>query len=178
MFVIVLIFLCALPLMAQENPKLPEPVFEKKDSFTVVGIQLLDSRNGKEMMDLWTRFSEQVEKTPNRISGDLYGVSFYTKDYNPKTGEGFGYMAATEVKEVQDLPDGFVSRTIQAAEYAVFTYKGPISEIGMLYSYIYGEWMKTAKVQPINQEMFELYDEKYNPESEENAIQIWVPVKR
>ncbi|HCM15695.1 MAG: GyrI-like domain-containing protein [Candidatus Cloacimonadales bacterium] len=174
--VILLISFVMVTLMAQEPVEKPVPKMDSKAEMKMVGIQLLNSMDSDEMSDLWRNFATVVDNIPHRVKGPHYGISFFTKDYNPQTDEGYGYMAAVEVSEIKDIPHGCVSRIIPASDYAVFSYEGNVEHLGDMYAFIYGEWMRSGEVIPKMQESFEEYDINFNPEAETNIIRIWVPV--
>jgi len=176
LLIVLIVMISSGMLFAQAGADSTEVFVDRKDSFTVVGLELLNSMDNNKMMELWTRFTAEQEQIKNQVPSPYYGINFYTKDYNPETNEGYGYMAAVEVTDATSIPAGFVSRKIAASDYAVFTHTGPIDGIGALYGYIFGEWMQTTTLKPKMQEVFEVYGCDYNPESDDNSVQIWVPV--
>ena len=86
-------------------------------------------------------------------------------------------MAAAEVRELREVPEGFVSRVIPASAYAVFTHRGSAEGLSKVFEYIYGTWVRETNLKPKMQPSFEVYGSRYNPESPDSIVEVWVPVQ-
>lgn len=166
--------LCLLPLLAQEDYAVR---MDKKDAFTVVGMEVLNTTDSAVMMELWTRFIPAVSQVPNLVGEQYYGLNYYTEELNAEGEPGFGYMAAAEVRELREVPEGFVSRVIPASAYAVFTHRGSAEGLSKVFEYIYGTWVRETNLKPKMQPSFEVYGSRYNPESPDSIVEVWVPVQ-
>jgi hypothetical protein len=65
--------LCLLPLLAQEDYAVR---MDKKDAFTVVGMEVLNTMDSAVMMELWTRFIPAVSQVPNLVGEQYYGLNY------------------------------------------------------------------------------------------------------
>ncbi|MGC9362707.1 MAG: GyrI-like domain-containing protein, partial [Candidatus Syntrophosphaera sp.] len=95
---------------------------------------------------------------------------------DPEKGTEYMYFAGVEVEDGMKVPEGAKIHKVPAGHYAVFEHRGDIASIGETYDYIYGKWMYESGRKPARQDMFELYDERFEPGSGESVVEIWVPV--
>lgn len=101
------------------------------DSFCVIGISVRTTNaNGKSLKDigeLFGRFISQslIQKIPNKLSGDIYCI--YT-DYESDFNAPYTTLIGCQVSSTEDIPEGFVSKIIPAAQYQVYKSTGNLSE--------------------------------------------------
>jgi predicted transcriptional regulator YdeE len=148
-------------------------------SITVVGFEVvanlkeLASGIGEQTIYRLNSVEEQIfdKKSSNRLL-----VQFYPdkSDFDPwvdRFRQVFGY----EVREVTNLPEGASIVTLPESLYVTCTHKGIESEIQVSYDFLYGEWIPKNGYRSKGFD-FEIWDERYNPLSEENEIEIHVAV--
>ncbi len=68
------------------------------------------------------------------------------------------------------------SMKVPAGRYAVFTHKGKVELIGHTMNYIYGFWLPGSGVELREAPDLEIYDERFNPHSDNSELDIWIPV--
>jgi len=151
------------------------PRMEHKEEFTVVGLAGQFTMENNSIPQLWDDFNQKMHQIPNARCEACYGVCFYDKDYE-KDGS-FTYMAGMAVTQVL-LPQGMISRTIPANEYAVFEHHGALDTLGQTYDQIYREWLPGSDYEFANQDDFEVYDERFEFGKPESVMEIWIPVKK
>jgi AraC family transcriptional regulator len=66
-----------------------------------------------------------------------------------------------------------IHHEVQASEYVVCTHKGLESDIHLTYDYLYGPWSELSERTFADYD-FEVWDDRYNPESPDNEIDIYV----
>ena len=156
-----------------------KPHFEKRGKFTIVGISgHFSKETTSEIPKLWCGFIGRLKEINGAIPKVSYGYCDQTEEV--PEGKEFRYMAAVEVKDNETVPKGMVAVEIPAKEYAVFTHKGPIDEIGKTYDYIYGTWLPESDFEADGCHDFEYYDERFNdqnPMDKDSEVDIYVPVK-
>ncbi len=166
------------------GPGLPEqPPKQKivsKQAFKVVGMNTYtDFLNGnqKEFAATWERLHPYMNEIKNKINPTTaYGINFYMPNCTMKSK--WNYLAAFEVKDLNNIPLNMLGKTIPANKYAVFTHKGPIKNIGKTYYYIYTKWLPESKFDKIYEYDFELYDERFKcGESDDSEVDIYIPIK-
>ncbi len=160
---------------ATANP-VPEPRFEARESFHVMGISLRDNFEPTAKMRVWIDLYRVQSAIPNVVPGAEYAVTYYAQDYDPSTQKGIVFLVGNEVSSPDDIPTGVTLRTVPAATYAVFEHHGSMESVQETYNYIFSDWMKKHKVRPLGQDIFERYDSRFSFESEESVLEIWVPV--
>ena len=60
---------------------------------------------------------------------------------------------------------------------AVFSHKGSPNNLNLTYEYIIGTWLPNSGYEPVMSPDFELYDQRFNPESEDSEMFIFIPIK-
>jgi AraC family transcriptional regulator len=159
-----------------------QPRIVSKEEFKIVGMEVI-SADPKDFGDLWGRFLPRMGEITNQSRPcGAYGLCACGPECKPEEGickceeMGFSYTAGVEVSDFNSIPEGMVGKTVPAAKYAVFTHKGSLDKLGTTYDYIFQTWIKDSGYQ-ITGPMFEYYDERFNPTSENSALDIYVPVK-
>jgi AraC family transcriptional regulator len=156
-----------------------QPKIVTRESELVVGMggafQQGDSRSiGK----LWDRFLPR--KHDIKAAKKTYAVGVCTPTHpqiKVDNADQFVYISALPVTSIKALPEGMVSCELAAGRYAVFTHKGPISEIGHTLNYIWGTWLPKGEFEHRDAPDFELYDDRFDPDSAESEFDFYVPIK-
>jgi AraC family transcriptional regulator len=104
-------------------------------------------------------------------------VDKFRSDVVKASGDEFVYVAALPVSQVSDVPEGMVVCNIPKATYALFTHKGAIADIRLTVEYIWGTWVPKSGRELADSPDFELYDERFDPETGTGEVDIYVPVK-
>lgn len=144
--------------------------------FYIIGLAVRTTiENGKfidDLSQLWNHFllNNTRDYIPNKIDNTIYRI--YT-DYEYDHTKPFTAIIGCRVTHLDDVPDGFTAKVIEAGNYMLMTAKGKPSDGIVLL-----EWMKLWKAfsQRAYKTDFEVYDEKaINPEYAE--IDIFVSMK-
>ncbi len=173
----VLLFLCGyLNASNAADKSVPEPRFEVRTAFHVMGLSLRDNFDPAARIRAWVDLYRVQTAFPNMVPGVEYAITYYAPDYDPATQKGIVFLVGNEVSAPDEPPVGITLRTVPAARYAVFEHHGPIETISDTYGYIFSTWMPKHKVQPLGQDIFERYDARFSFDSQDSIIEIWVPV--
>lgn len=149
--------------------------FEKRDTFQLIGIEERDFMMSDNLMELWKKFLQVEGEIPNQAAKTQYGISYATKEFDPKTMKGYNYFVGLEVSSLDKVPDGMLTHIVPAASYVVFDHHGPVETIPKTYEYIFGPWMKISGSKPAETDTFEVYGERFdNPD--DPVVEIWVPI--
>lgn len=140
-----------------------------------IEMSLLDNQT----QTIWQLFMPRLKEIKNAVSADLFSLQNYPDDYftnfTPETI--FTKWAAVEVKNFENIPEGFEKLEIPGGKYAVFLHKGNTEMFSKTAQYIYTEWLPNSGFQLDNKPHFEVLGDNYlgheNPESEE---EIWIPI--
>ena len=156
-----------------------EPTFVDLPDLHVLGLSGRYTGGHTEgIPDLWVRFVTAWTGLGRQIPEKSYGFC-----YDEGVGEeGAGkdvpvtYMAAFPVEGPEDAPEGLEARIVPANRYAVFTSKDGVAGIGEMYRYVFETWMPESGYRRGEGPDFELYDDRFDPETMTGEIDIWVPV--
>ncbi len=156
-----------------------EPVFRERGIFKIVGIERYTANGIPDIREAWAEFSKRSGEIRHAIKPGVFGIEDYSRDFDMNEG-GFPkyyYTAGFEVNEITHIPAGMKSKEIPAANYAVFTYEGPVSGIHEFFGFIYGEWMPKSgfSMDPKLSLDFEHYSEP-NMDMDHVHLEIWVPI--
>jgi AraC family transcriptional regulator len=123
---------------------------------------------------LWGKFMQNAKHFDNNESLACLGVCSMIED-----SQTFMYMAGFASEEPQENPTDFDELVIEPAKYAVFTHKGSVMNLCNSFDYIYNEWLPNSDYEVRkDHEEFELYDERFNPQDDQNSeIDIYIPIK-
>ena len=157
-----------------------EPRFLKKEAFILAGFRKHTKEGGHIIGEVWEKLKEVIPEIKNRVGQNImYGFEDYSEDFNSNTLQ-FYYMAAIEVSDEKNLPEGIFIKKIPAAQYAVFTVNGNNSngEIGQAFRYIYDKWLPQSEYCLSDEIMadFEYYDERWDCQSSKAQIDIYIPI--
>ena len=139
------------------------PKMIKKESFTVIGVELKTTLSNEtdfgEIPKFWENVIKDrlIEMIPNKKYPDtILGISM---DFQPNGS--FLYVIGVEVTDTQTIPEKMVCKTVPAAEYAVFTACGEMpGSIQETSNYIYKEWLPNSGYKRTETAEFELYDDR------------------
>lgn len=157
-----------------------EPKIVSRNEIKLIGMQYIGANQNGEIPALWAeKFIPRADEIKN-VVGELiyYGVCECACEGECKCSEGsdFYYTACREVSSFDNVPDGMITKTIPAAKYAVFTHKGPLSELNETYGKVYSEWLPASGLQIAGNYSFEYYDERFCIKNN-LELDIYVPVK-
>ena len=90
----------------------------------------------------------------------------------------FEYVAATEVENDEEIPEGMVYREIPDHTYLVFTHHGKLDKLGETYKYIYETWIPQSNhiLHPSKFDM-EVYTDEFIFNSDESKFYIYVAIE-
>lgn len=158
-----------------------KPVFIEKDEFYLAGYRK-HTRDGIQVIgESWHELKNTMNKLKRVNPSAMYGLEDYTNDFISEPLQ-FYYMAAVDVEEDTNIPDGMCKIKIPQALYAVFTVNGNNAngEIGKAFKYIYDIWLPNSEY-CLDENLlidFEYYDERWDCQSKSAQLDIYIPVKK
>ncbi|MDD3535107.1 MAG: GyrI-like domain-containing protein [Candidatus Cloacimonetes bacterium] len=150
--------------------------YEERKPFKIMGLDIMSSSDSENYAQLFTDFVARMSEIENRVSDDIYGLSFPGKDFDAKTMEGSNYLVGMAVSDATQIPKGMILRETPGGNFAIFEHKGLAQTLGETYGYIFGKWIFSSGMKPTGYEMFEVYGKDYAPDNPDSIIEIWVPV--
>uniref|UniRef100_UPI0035C83DDC GyrI-like domain-containing protein n=1 Tax=Aurantibacter sp. TaxID=2807103 RepID=UPI0035C83DDC len=131
-------------------------------------------------MELFKRFMPLKKTIPNTLNTDVFALQVYKKftdlkDISPDTI--FKKHALVEVSNFENTPEQMEHFNLETGLYAVFIHKGTTQQFYNTWHSIFTEWLPNSKYQLDQRPHFEVLPEGYNPNSEENIEEVWIPIK-
>ena len=120
----------------------------------------------------WQRFVPHLGHIPGQVGEEAYGVCT-----NMDGGEGFDYICGNAVNSLDGLPAGLTGIKISPQKYAVFTHKGHISTIRNSFHTVWNKGLPESGHMAAEAPFFERYDARFNPQTGQGDVEIWVPVR-
>ncbi|HEY2494049.1 MAG TPA: effector binding domain-containing protein [Paenibacillus sp.] len=148
--------------------------------FHVVGYRIesnikeFESGLGK---NIYHSLIERKDEIQNRKNENVILMQIYPirSDFNPQV-DNFTNILCYEVSKQGDVPVNMISHAVTESKYVTYTHKGLESELSRSYDYVYGQWFRETGNEPKDYD-FEIWDERYKPESPDNEIDLFVALK-
>lgn len=151
----------------------------KKESFTVLAVaKEFSYENCKGEIPLF--WKEHYEKGNGQYVCGMFGINIDEKMGHDK----FEYLIADPYNPAMEVPEGFVTRTIPAFTWAVFSCDGPMPiALQDVNTKIFSEWLPALKEYEFAAgyciEMYDAPDKYPNGTQDENYhSEIWIPIKK
>ena len=151
-----------------------EPVrFEQGRPLLLAGIRRKHSfaGMGKDIPAQWTDFVN-LGPLPGQIGTTAYGA-LCGGDPETRTME---YMCAVEVASFDALPKELGRMRVPPVRYAVFLHEGNVAAIQQTWQQIFSAWLPSSGFRSANTPDFELYDDRFDAETGEGGVEIWLGV--
>ena len=159
------------------------PRIVEKPRLTVVGFEAPfihalspDATNLKVIPPLWDKLIQRAGQVPGRIDDGMYGIICGAPEMERAHPHELHYLAGVAVREVTDVPEGMVSRTVAAGTFAVFIHRGPIKTIGNTIREIYRIWLPPSGYRHADVADVELYDRRFCADSDDSEMEYWISV--
>ncbi|MFG0215705.1 GyrI-like domain-containing protein [Brevibacillus porteri] len=157
-----------------------EPTILSREETHVIGITFTANVTedlGKKLSATTTEaLRARKNEIQNQVGEGEYLIQIYPdKDDFDAAVDPFTTLIGVEVSSLADIPEGMVSHTIPAGKFAKVTHKGPETNLGETYGFLYGSWLCESGYEYAGFD-FEYWDERYKPEQEDNEIDIYVPL--
>ncbi|MCU1328126.1 MAG: transcriptional regulator [Bryobacterales bacterium] len=155
-----------------------EPRIVRFESMTITGIgapfisNLLPGSNAQKVIPgIWDNFMRRRDEIPAKVADVTYGVITGGMDMN-----NLHYIAGIEVEPGDRVPEGMETVEVVEGNYAVFTHRGPISDLPQTTRTIYQDSLPQSGLTMRDAPHVELYDGRFDPSSPTSEFDILVPV--
>jgi len=154
-----------------------KPRIINKPAFTVVGLsQCVKGLDGSRET-LWTQLSARFQEIPNADPDTGFGVHSW-KGSERHYLAGMALRGAIKGKKVPEVPKGMEVYHLKKHAYAVFPHHGLIDYLSTTIDTIFNDWLPGSGFQAAENIYFELYDDRFQPGSEDSILFIFVPVRQ
>ncbi|MBY0122910.1 GyrI-like domain-containing protein [Bacillus sp. S/N-304-OC-R1] len=144
-----------------------------KEEFKAVGMELSGPYSALQQIGpLWGAFVSRIEEIHSKVNPEAMESIGLTKD----RPTDFTYYSSVEVSKFNEVPEGMVALTIPAATYAVFTHKGSTDKVGDTIIHARKTIVESGYSIKKDAFWFELYDKRYNPNSDQSEFDLYFPI--
>jgi AraC family transcriptional regulator len=162
-----------------------QPKFIELPEKKVVGlgakfISVLSPKKNKASVipQLWHQFVNQMGNIKHQAGGASFGlVEMLLETADKSHKDEMFYIAAAEVTDFDSVPAGMIQRVIPAGKYASFTHKGKLDGLEQTMKQIYVSWLPKSGIKLRNAPHLELYDQRFNLDSDQSEFDILLPVQ-
>lgn len=162
------------------------PQIIEKLTFAVVGFEgsfihalSPDANNLKVIGELWEKLGERVDEIEIRSGEEMFGIIHGGPKHEHSHPHELQYVAGVPVSldsSKRDIPNGMICHRVSRGLFAVFSHRGAISGIGETVGEIYREWLPQSEYEHAQICDVELYDQRFNCETESES-EYWISVK-
>ncbi|WP_231101505.1 AraC family transcriptional regulator [Pseudoalteromonas luteoviolacea] len=153
-----------------------EPEIISQPAMKIVGIANQYDDGDLSLPKLWSGFRPYRDKIPNRVGTDFFGIYECYEESEDVTR--FVYICSAQVENFDDVPDGLITRELEAQTYARFTHIGPLSKLEDTLRYIWGSWLPKSQYEYANKPDFELLPAGFNNADPNNKIYLNIPITK
>jgi len=160
------------------TPVVQLPDLVVKEAFTVAGrSRRFDEATKANIPQLWSQLIGALPFEGQSPSWATYGVVWGAD----QAEGGFNYMAGVEITPDKTPPDGFVTKDIPSATYAIFriTLDGGAlhPQVKAAMATIWGDLIPATGLKVAASPDFELYDSEFSPNRPGAVIDFYVPIE-
>jgi len=142
-----------------------------KPGFTLVGLACEEVPPGDRKDALWEALGECFNEIPHADPDAGFGVHILS-------GSDRQYLAGLAVRRAGVVPPGMAALTLPANAYAVFMHRGLSESLQETVKEIFNGWQPESDYEQAGAYFFEYYDDRFQPNSRDSVIFLWLPVKQ
>lgn len=128
---------------------------------------------------LWGTWFEARRRVVNQVDADTsFGIVWGKPAEERSHPDELQYICAAEVTSFEGMPEDVATFEVPAGEYAVFTHRGPITEIGTTVGFAYREWLPNSGYVRRGICDVEVYGLRFCSDGPDSEMEYRIPVKR
>lgn len=152
--------------------KVAEPRQEQLGTLTIAGISRFYSfEKVAEIPDQWQSFAPIIPKVVKERKPTTYGVIYNGGD------DSFDYLCGIELPSSADLMGNMMRLNISPQDYLVFWHSGHVANVRGTCDAIWSDWLPASGKSVVEAPWFERYGEKFDPQTGEGGLEIWIPTR-
>jgi AraC family transcriptional regulator len=146
----------------------------------LIGMRLKMSFANYKAPQLWGSFMLRRTEIRSRVGNDYYSLALFAPDHFSKfnSDREFDRLAAMEVSDFNNIPEGMEAFVLEKGLYAVFQHKGNGSKASETFKHIFYSWLPNSGYELDDRPHFEILGEKYKKDSPDSAEELWIPIKK
>lgn len=151
-----------------------EPEIIEQPAMKIVGIANQYDDGDLSLPKLWSAFRPYKDLIQNRVGSDYFGI--YECYEESDAGTQFVYICSAQVANFDQVPEGMITRELEAHTYARFTHTGPLTQLEDSLRYIWGSWLPKSPYEYAEKPDFELLPSRYNPVDATSQLYLNIPI--
>ena len=148
-----------------------EPRIIFKPAFTVVGLLQDKDDIDTSVEGLWESLGARLSEIIGADPDVGFEVHFMEED-------GHRYLVGFAVLKQSTVPKGMTAINFDAYNYAVIPHQGSLDGIADTLAGFDSDWLPTSGYQRDEATYFEVYDDRFVPNSPDSLISIYVPLRK
>lgn len=157
------------------------PKYESRKAQHVIGMAAsFPNERDEGVAQLWKELLKRRNELENARHEIALGVFLADHPHVKRNSEDtYVYLAGLPVGNINHIPEGMVSCTIPAGNYAVFTHTGDMDAVSLTINYIWGTWIPNniENYRHANAPDFELFDTRFDLNYQKGQFDHYVPVE-
>ncbi len=141
-----------------------------KPGFTVVGLTCDGVCPDGRKDAIWEELGERFIEIPEADPDVGFGVHTWAESEQH-------YLAGLAVRKLANVPPGMAVLTFPAHAYAVFMHRGLSKLLPESMAEVFHQWLPLSEYEHSGEFYFEYYDDRFQPNSRDSVVYLWVPVK-
>jgi len=153
---------------------------ERVHTKQIIGNRLEMTTARDRSAELWRGFMPNRKHIQHSVNDDVLSIQLFpsTPDFTKtNSDEPYTNWAGKEVSEIENIPAGMDTLTIEEGDYAVFLHKGTAADFPATATYIFGQWLPNSGYQVDNRPFFQVIKPGYKPDDPASEEEMYVPVK-
>lgn len=140
-----------------------------------LGIMSPDADGHEVIPELWGQLFDQLDEVDEFEFGWAVGLMSPVNGPDAKPGE-MEYFAGLVIDSEPAEHAGLTIRKVAAGEYAVCEHIGSLDGLGETTAWFYSEYLPTSNLAERDAYHLEVYDERFDPESDHSVVMICAPI--
>jgi predicted transcriptional regulator YdeE len=106
-----------------------------------------------------------------------WAVGMMSDEPGSGVGGQMNYFAGLVIDEAPEYHPGLTQTQVAAGKYAICEHIGSLDELGETTRWFYEEYLPSSGVVMRDANHLEVYDERFDPESDHSVVMICVPIE-
>jgi AraC family transcriptional regulator len=135
-----------------------------------------DAPDGQDLIpEIWGKLFDLLDEADEFEFGWAVGVMTPSTAADAKPGQ-MEYFAGLVTDLVPDAHPGLQVRTVDASNYVVCEHIGSLDELQDTTAWFYNEYLPGSGFELKNAPHLEVYDERFDPDSNESVVMVCAPI--
>ena len=140
-----------------------------------VSAMVPDSDASEVIPEIWGTVFDLLEEADEFEFGWAVGVISPSQDRAPKPGQ-LKYFAGLVTDGIPESHPGLEVVKLESSNYLVCEHLGSLDELAETTKWFYDEYLPTAGFNVIDGPHLEVYDERFDPDSDQSVVMICAPI--